>query len=78
MINHNAMNEAIGKALRRARKSKRITQVQLSEMTGLARSTITKYELGQIEVSMANFIMICNALGVDYVEILQGVPVVEV
>lgn len=77
MINHNAMNEAIGKALRKARKSKKITQVELSDRTGLARSTITKYELGQIEVSMVNFVMICDALGVNYVEVLQSVPVVN-
>lgn len=78
MINHDAMNEAIGQAIRKARKSKKITQQQLADMVGISRTTIVGYELGDIEISMLMFIRICEALGVNYADVLQSVPVIEV
>lgn len=78
MINHDAMNEAIGQTIRKARKSKKITQQQLADMVGISRTTIVGYELGDIEISMLMFIRICEALGVNYADVLQSVPVIEV
>ena len=55
----------IGHALRRARKAKHLTQQDISERTGMARSVVGKYETGDIEISMANFITLCDAIGVN-------------
>ncbi|WP_458457526.1 hypothetical protein [Pseudobutyrivibrio sp.] len=36
---------------------------------------MAQYELGYIEISMHNFVKICNSLNVDYAELLQNITV---
>jgi transcriptional regulator with XRE-family HTH domain len=72
-MNRKKINEAIGDEIRFARLRKRMTQEQLAQKTGLGRSTIAKYESGQIEMSMPVFIELCNAIGVSYIDILNGI-----
>lgn len=72
-MNRKKINEAIGDEVRFARLRKRMTQEQLAQKTGLGRSTIAKYESGQIEMSMPVFIELCNAIGVSYIDILKGI-----
>jgi len=74
-MNRKKINESIGDEIRFARLRKRMTQEQLSQKTGIGRSTIAKYESGQIEMSMPVFITICDAIGVNYAEILNGVNI---
>lgn len=77
MLNRDATNVEIGKALRKARKERKLTQEQVSNMTGITRSVLTRYELGQIEISMPNFMLICEAIGVNYSDVLRGVEVIN-
>lgn len=72
-MNRKKLNESIGDEIRFARLRKRMTQEQLSNKTGIARSTIARYESGQIEMSMPVFIELCSAIGVDYIEVLKGI-----
>lgn len=72
-MNRKKINEAIGDEIRFARLRKRMTQEQLAQKTGLGRSTIAKYESGQIEMSMPVFIELCAAIGVSYIDILRGI-----
>lgn len=72
-MNRKKINESIGNEIRFARLRKRMTQEQLAQKTGLGRSTIAKYESGQIEMSMPVFIELCNAIGVSYIDILKGI-----
>lgn len=72
-MNRKKINEAIGDEIRFARLRKRMTQEQLAQKTGLGRSTIAKYESGQIEMSMPVFIELCAAIGVSYIDILKGI-----
>jgi len=72
-MNRKKINESIGDEIRFARLRKRMTQEQLAQKTGLGRSTIAKYESGQIEMSMPVFIELCNAIGVSYIDILKGI-----
>lgn len=67
------LNIAIGKALKKARKAKKITQVQLAEMIGVERSVLTRYETGAIEISMKNFVKICDALSLNYADVLSNI-----
>ena len=67
------INEAIGKAIKRERKARHMTQEQLAAKVGISRPVLTKYELGQIEISMKMFVRICDEIGVDYAEILRDV-----
>jgi transcriptional regulator with XRE-family HTH domain len=72
-MNRKKINESIGDEIRFARLRKRMTQEQLAQKTGLGRSTIAKYESGQIEMSMPVFIELCDAIGVSYIDILKGI-----
>lgn len=67
------ITKQIGERIRTARKAKKLTQQQLSEKTGIQRSLITRYELGMIEIGMPAFVTICEALNVNYAEILEGI-----
>lgn len=67
------INEAIGKAIKRERKAHRLTQEQLAAKVGISRPVLTKYELGQVEISMKMFVRICDEIGVDYAVILRDV-----
>lgn len=67
------INEAIGNEMRIARLRKRMTQEQLSKKTGIGRSTIAKYESGQIEMSVHVFVILCDAIGVECATILNGI-----
>lgn len=66
------IREEIGAEIKRRRKEKRLTQEQLSEITGIGRTAIAKYELGSIELSISHFKIICDALGCSPVEFWRG------
>ena len=61
----------IGDKIKEVREEKGITQYRLSQLTGINRSTIKRYEENYIKkISLENLIKICNALEVDIKEIL--------
>ena len=61
----------IGEKIKEIREEKGMTQYRLSQLTGINRSTIKRYEENYIKkISLENLIKICNALGVDIKEIL--------
>ncbi len=66
------IREQIGAEIKRRRKEKRLTQEQLSELTGIGRTAIAKYERGNIELGISHFSIICSALGCDPVEFFRG------
>lgn len=55
----------IGGQIRQRREELGITQVQLSELTGLNRSNISKIEKGAYNISMDILSRITDALGCD-------------
>jgi len=57
--------ERIGARLRAIRKEQRLTLKSLSERSGVALSTLSKIELGQISVSYEKFAAVARALDVD-------------
>jgi len=57
--------ERIGARLRTIRKEQRLTLKALSERSGVALSTLSKIELGQISVSYEKFAAVARALEVD-------------
>lgn len=63
----------VGDEIRRIRKQKKITQEQLSELTGIGRTAISKYETGSIEIPMSSFVSICDALQIDFLDVLEGI-----
>lgn len=56
----------MGKAIKKARRNKKLTQKQLGEIIGKAESTIRKYENGGIEIPNSVLTEIGKALGVFF------------
>lgn len=57
--------EEVGTRLRLARHNQKQTLKQLSEKTGLALSTISKAELGQVTLSYEKFVVLARALNIE-------------
>lgn len=61
----------IGRRIKEIRKSKKMTQLELSEKVGyVARATITRIEQGKINLSESRIVEIAKALGVTPQEIV--------
>ena len=59
--------EEIGAELRRRRKWLRLTQLDVAELVGVNRRTISEVERGTASITLRNLIPICDALGIDLV-----------
>ncbi|MDD3794786.1 MAG: helix-turn-helix transcriptional regulator [Lachnospiraceae bacterium] len=62
------MENSIGKRLSKARKAKNITQEQLSELTGMSVSEISRIETGRNSTTIDTLLKFCEELdvGLDY------------
>lgn len=65
MRNELLSKEQVGNRLRKARHKRNLTLKQLSEKTGLALSTISKAELGQVTLSYEKFVVLSVALSIE-------------
>lgn len=52
------------------RKSRGITQQQLADLSGVDRSSISRYENGDVEIPITQAMRLCDALGMPYAEML--------
>ena len=64
-------DQLIGKALRSARKRKRMSQDTLAQLLGIDRRTISKYETGDNPIDMSTFMQICDVMGLDAIQVLE-------
>lgn len=55
----------MGQRLRAIRKAHKLTLLLLSQRSGVALSTLSKMELGQVSISYEKFVAVAKALGVD-------------
>ena len=58
--------------LRRLRKEKGLTQVQLAEKAHVPRSVIARHETGRTELSTKNLTKIAGALDCSMEDVLKG------
>lgn len=61
-----ANNWYLTEMLRNRRKDLKITQQELADKVGVPRSYITRFELGNSDIQLSNFLRIANALGVYF------------
>jgi transcriptional regulator with XRE-family HTH domain len=61
---------SLGKRIRHSREKRSMSQLDLSEKSGLSRSYISQIEMGQFNVSLDAVIAIANALGISSDELL--------
>ena len=64
--------EKFGKQVRLYRKQRHLTQKELSELIGCNQSAISDVESGKREPSIGLFKDICNALGINMNEFIDG------
>jgi transcriptional regulator with XRE-family HTH domain len=60
-----------GERLRRIRKERLLTQVELSRMTGVAQDSISSLETGKREAHPGTIRKLAKALGVEPIELLK-------
>lgn len=65
---------AIGQRLRALRRAQQLTLKDLSARSGVALSTLSKIELGQVAASYEKFVAVARALKVDLSRLLDDQP----
>lgn len=55
----------LGKILNQKRREKGFSLRYLSKITGISRTTLDNYELGVSRISINNFEIICECLGIS-------------
>jgi len=69
--------ESVGARLRELRKRQRLTLKGLSARSGVALSTLSKMELGQVSASYGKLAAVARALSVDMGELFGGAAAAE-
>ncbi|MGJ0208528.1 helix-turn-helix transcriptional regulator [Ochrobactrum sp. BD67] len=60
-----------------ARKDAGITQTELGKRIGQRQTFVSKFEQGERRLDIAEFIMVCRAIGADPRQIIQVVEIAE-
>ncbi|MFD6352953.1 helix-turn-helix domain-containing protein [Nocardia tengchongensis] len=68
---HDGINRAVGEELRAARARRGYTRVELSAASGVAVSTIQRFENGERSPDMHQLFALCNALDVSPLEVMD-------
>lgn len=68
MIDYNI----IGERLKKARKNKMLTQMELSEDLGISIAYLSRIEKGSTQISLRRLSQICDVLGISEGTILNG------
>lgn len=55
-----------------ARKDAGITQVELGERIAQRQTFVSKFELGERRLDVAEFVLVCRAVGADPAAIIEG------
>ncbi|HEY8733892.1 MAG TPA: helix-turn-helix transcriptional regulator [Puia sp.] len=56
---------SLGENIRLARKRRRLSEIQVSERAGIARSTLQLIEQGEAGVAMSSYLQVLFVLGLD-------------
>ena len=67
------IGKELGEKIRKIRKQKKITQEQLADKIGVKRSVVSKYENGNVNITLEMIDKIALALDVDPMELAFGV-----
>ena len=62
----------VGQRIRTSRRKRELTQVELAEKAGIARSMLAETELGSRNISLLNLRAIAQALDVSLSKLLSG------
>lgn len=65
MEKDNLVNVLIGKELKIARLSKKLTQEQIGNYMGVTRQTVSMWESGQRAMNLNDYLKLCDHFGFD-------------
>ncbi|WP_158271233.1 helix-turn-helix domain-containing protein [Nocardia sp. MDA0666] len=68
---HDGINRAVGEELRAARARRDYTRTQLAAASGVAVSTIQRFENGERSPDMHQLFALCNALDISPLEVMD-------
>jgi transcriptional regulator with XRE-family HTH domain len=68
----NPIDTAVGERIRQLRKERQITQSELAAAIGLTFQQVQKYEKARNRISAGKLVDIANALGVEVIELFEG------
>lgn len=63
--------KSVGKKLREKRLSKKLSQATLSHDANIPENQIGRIERGEINTSIGTLFKICNALGIDFKDLIE-------
>jgi len=62
-----------GEILKDRRKELKMTQQELADKVGTARSYISRIEKGETDIQLSNFFKIASALGIEFTPVYQAI-----
>lgn len=72
-MNREKRKRILGDAMRKERVIRRVSQQQIADYIGVAKTTISAYELGKVSPAIDTLDAYCAYLGVDYLDVLREV-----
>lgn len=67
------LNKMAGAEIKKEREKQCLTLEQLAKKSGVSKQNIYYYEIGRNRIKMDKYILICEALGLSVIEILEKV-----
>jgi transcriptional regulator with XRE-family HTH domain len=71
---HLAVRQTIARRIRRWRQLASMTQAELAEAVGVTQATLSHYETGKRDVSVATLLRIAEVLGVSLQDLTEATP----
>jgi transcriptional regulator with XRE-family HTH domain len=72
-MNRKKRRQILGDAMRKERVIRRVSQQRIADHLGLAKTTISAYELGKVSPAIDTLDEYCTFLGVNYLDLLREV-----
>ena len=73
-ISENTIDQLVGLAIKQRRKSRGMSQAQLSQAVGVAFQQVQKYETGANRVSASRLWFVARALHCEIADLFENVP----
>lgn len=71
MMKNNPVSTNVGRRIKDARKSLRMSGGQLAQLTGLSQQQVSRYESGKTSMTIDTVVMIAHALDISLSKILS-------
>lgn len=77
LADHMTVRRTLGRRIRRWRQLNSMTQADLADAVGVTQATLSHYETGKRDISVAILLGIADVLDVSVQELTEGTPSVR-